>query len=230
MSRPSPRGLPRSLQALLWVLLVVAVGVAFYGTLPAAIDGAFHLVNVSPEKIPWIVSRVTAMLSYGALAASTIYGLGMTTHLLDAISRRLVNDTLHENLSSWGLALGAGHALLLLLDDYIQFTWESILVPFSAPWRPISVGLGTIALYLLIVLVATSKARRFIGTRLWRVIHLLAFVAFALITAHGFLSGTESSLAWAKALYVASAACVAFFLGVRLIAIAGNLLSSAFRR
>jgi predicted ferric reductase len=165
------------------------------------------------------------MLAYGALAASTIYGLGMTTRLLDRISRRLVNDTLHESLSFWGLLLGASHALLLLLDTYIGFSWDSILIPFVAPWRPLAVGLGSIALYLLILLVVTSKARRFIGLRLWRVIHLLAFVAFGLITAHGFLAGTESTLPWAKVIYVTAAALVAFFTGVRIIDRIGRLFT-----
>ena len=217
MSSPINRGLPRSLRALLWVGLVLAVALTFFGTLPAAIDGIFHLINVSPEKIPWVTSRITAMLAYGALAASTVYGLGTTTRLLDRISRRLVNDTLHENLSLWGLMLGGSHAVLLLLDTYIGFGWDSILVPFVAPWRPLAVGLGSISLYLLMLLVVTSKARRFIGLRLWRAIHLLAFIAFGLITAHGFLAGTESPLPWAKFMYVAAAALVAFFAGVRII-------------
>ena len=217
MNRPGYRGLPRSLQALLWVVLVLMIALAFYGSLPAAIDGIFHLVNVSPEKIPWVASRITAMLGYGALAASTVYGLGMTTHILDRISRRLVNDTLHESLSFWGLLLGSSHALLLLLDTYIGFGWDSILVPFVAPWRPLAVGLGSIALYLLILLIVTSKARMFIGLGLWRAIHLLAFVAFALITAHGFLAGTESTLLWAKLMYVAAAGLVAFFTGIRIV-------------
>jgi len=225
VSRPSYRGLPRSLQALLWVALVLVIALTFYGSLPAAIDGIFHLINVSPEKIPWVASRITAMLAYGALAASTIYGLGMTTRLLDRISRRLVNDTLHESLSFWGLLLGASHALLLLLDTYIGFSWDSILIPFVAPWRPLAVGLGSIALYLLILLVVTSKARRFIGLRLWRVIHLLAFVAFGLITAHGFLAGTESTLPWAKVIYVTATGLVAFFTGVRIIDRIGRLFT-----
>jgi sulfoxide reductase heme-binding subunit YedZ len=225
VSRPSYRGLPRSLQALLWVALVLVIALTFYGSLPAAIDGIFHLINVSPEKIPWVASRITAMLAYGALAASTIYGLGMTTRLLDRISRRLVNDTLHESLSFWGLLLGASHALLLLLDTYIGFSWDSILIPFVAPWRPLAVGLGSIALYLLILLVVTSKARRLIGLRLWRVIHLLAFVAFGLITAHGFLAGTESTLPWAKVIYVTATGLVAFFTGVRIIDRIGRLFT-----
>jgi sulfoxide reductase heme-binding subunit YedZ len=225
VSRPSYRGLPRSLQALLWVALVLVIALTFYGSLPAAIDGIFHLINVSPEKIPWVASRITALLAYGALAASTIYGLGMTTRLLDRISRRLVNDTLHESLSFWGLLLGASHALLLLLDTYIGFSWDSILIPFVAPWRPLAVGLGSIALYLLILLVVTSKARRFIGLRLWRVIHLLAFVAFGLITAHGFLAGTESAQPWAKVIYVTAAALVSFFTGVRILDRIGRLFT-----
>jgi sulfoxide reductase heme-binding subunit YedZ len=164
-----------------------------------------------------MTSRITAFLAYGALAASSIYGLAMTTKTLDFFARRTVTDRLHEDLSFWGLLLGATHAILLMFDDYIQFTWESILVPFAASYRPDAVAWGIFALYLTALLVLTSKARRFIGLRLWRAIHLLAFAAFGLLTAHGLAAGTDSGTPWARALYVGDVTLIAFFFAVRVL-------------
>lgn len=211
------QGLPRVVQVLLWIAFAAAVGVLFYGSLPSAVASIFHLADVEPEKIPWMTSRITAFLSYGALAASSIYGLAMTTKTLDVIARRVVTDTLHENLSFWGLILGATHAFLLLFDNYIQFTWESILIPFAAPYRPDAVAYGVVALYLTALLVLTSKARRWIGLRVWRAIHLLAFAAFGLLTAHGLAAGTDSGAVWAKATYIGSVTLVVFFFTVRVL-------------
>ena len=211
------RGLPRAVQALLWMTFFGVIGIAFYGSLPAAVAAIFHLADVAPEKIPWMTSRITAFLAYGALAASSIYGLAMTTKTLDFFARRTVTDRLHEDLSFWGLLLGATHAVLLMFDDYIQFTWESILVPFAASYRPDAVAWGIFALYLTTLLVLTSKARSFIGLRLWRAIHLLAFAAFGLLTAHGLAAGTDSGTPWARALYVGAVTLIAFFFAVRVL-------------
>jgi len=50
---------------------------------------------------------------------------------------------------------------------------------------------------------------RFIGLRLWRAIHLLAFAAFGLLTAHGLAAGTDSGTPWARALYVGAVTLIA---------------------
>jgi hypothetical protein len=211
------RGLPRALQALLWVVFFGVIGIVFYGSLPAAVAAIFHLADVAPEKIPWMTSRITAFLAYGALAASSIYGLAMTTKTFDFIARRAVTDTLHEDLSFWGLLLGLAHAVLLLFDNYIQFNWQSIVLPFAAPYRPDAVAYGIFAAYLTVLLVLTSKARRLIGMRLWRAIHLLAFVTFILLTIHGLAAGTDSATSWARLIYIAAITLVSFFFTVRVI-------------
>jgi len=211
------RGLPSWFQAALWIAFAGVVTLLLTELVPRAVTTISQLLEREPTKIPWIVSRVVAFLSYGALAASSIYGLAMTTRLLDVIARRVVSSTLHELLSIWGLALGAVHAVLLLFDNYIAFTWSSILIPWAAPYRPDAVAYGVLGIYLVIILVATSKLRRFIGVRLWRIIHLLSFTTFALLTAHGLAAGTDSGEPWARGLYVAAVTLVAFFLALRLI-------------
>lgn len=211
------RGLPTWLQTALWVAFAGAVTILLAEFVPRAVSTAGQLLEREPAKVPWILSRVLAFLSYGALAASSIYGLAMTTRLLDVIARRVVSSTLHELLSIWGLGLGIAHAVLLLFDDFIKFSWSSILVPGSAPYRPDAVAYGVFGLYLVVLLVATSKLRRHIGLRLWRIVHLLSFTTFALLTAHGLAAGSDSGEPWARWIYVAATTLVAFFLAVRIL-------------
>ena len=45
------RGLPRRLQALLWVAFVALIGIAFYGSLPAAVASIFHLAEIGRAHV-----------------------------------------------------------------------------------------------------------------------------------------------------------------------------------
>lgn len=72
------------------------------------------------------------------------------------------------------------HAALLLGDHYAGFTPTSLVVPFTATYRPEWTGLGIIALYLCAAVYWSVHVRDRIGYRAWRAIHLLSFVAFAL--------------------------------------------------
>ncbi len=95
-----------------------------------------------------------------------------------------------------------------------------MLVPFASPYRPLWVGLGQLALYLVAIVTASFYVRRRIGQRSWRLLHYVTFLAFAFTTAHGILSGTDTSSAWAWWVYV-MATTVVVFLTVFRVAEAG---------
>ena len=139
--------------------------------------------------MPWVATRLIGFLSYFAIAGSVIYGLLLSTKILDAIAHRPVTFALHQDLAAIGLGLAGVHAVLLGLDSSVPFSLFEILVPFAAPYRPVWVGLGQLALYLVAIVYASFHARRRIGQRGWRTLHYLTFLSFAGATAHGILSG-----------------------------------------
>jgi len=62
-----------------------------------------------------------------------------------------VSMTLHSTLSWLALLFGLGHGLLLLFDDYFTYTLGNIFLPFTGPYRPEVVGLGTLAFWLFMI-------------------------------------------------------------------------------
>src|SRR5437868_651190 len=80
----------------------------------------------------------------------------------------------------------------------------ALIIPFaSSAYRPIWVGLGQIAFYLLLLVTFTFYIRRQIGNRLWHGIHYLSYLVFAMILLHGLLSGTDSANPWVFWMYIA---------------------------
>lgn len=203
-------------RVLRWTLLGLAVAAVLVATAPAALGSLLEIVRVAPDRLPWVVMRLIGFVSYYAIAGSVVYGLLLSTGILDAIAQRPVSFALHKELSAIGLGLAGVHAALLALDATVPFSMAQILVPFAGPYRPAWVGVGQVGLYLLAIVYASYSVRRRIGQRGWRAIHYLSFVAFAGATAHGILSGTDTATAWAWWSYVGATIAVVFLTAYRI--------------
>jgi len=211
------RGLPTVVQLLLWFGVAFVVGVVLALSLPTAVHGLAAAIVDTPSKLPWFATRVTAFLSYLAIAGSVVYGLLLSTKILDAIAHRPVTYALHQDLAAIGLGLAGIHAVLLGLDSTVPFSFVQILVPFAAPFRPIWVGIGQLALYVTAIVIASFYARRRIGQRAWRLLHYTTFLAFVGATAHGILAGTDTATPWAFWIYVTATVSVVFLTTYRVV-------------
>ena len=78
-------------------------------------------------------------------------------------------------------------------------------VPFLAGYRRVGVGMGIVAMWLAVLVHASFALRARIGPRVWRAVHYLAFVVFALATLHGVTAGTDTRATWMQLLYGAAA-------------------------
>ena len=194
----------------------MAIGIIVGATAPAAARGLALVVDANPEGLVWLFERLFAWLAYIALAGSVIYGLLLSTRLLDAIAHRPISFSLHQDLAAFGLGLAGIHGMLLGLDHSVPFTFAQILVPGLAPHAPIAVAFGQVALYLMAAVTASFYLRKRIGQRAWRTFHYVTFLAFAGATVHGIASGSDSNAPWAEAIYLASAVLVVFLLTYRI--------------
>jgi predicted ferric reductase len=211
------RGLSPLQLGTVWVVFMVAVGAIVGATGPRAVAALADLAQVAPSRLPWVATRLVAFLSYFAITGSVVYGLLLSTKVLDAIAHRPVSFALHQDLAAIGLGLAGVHAVLLGLDATVPFSLGDMLVPFVAPYRPLWVGVGQLTLYLVAVVLASFYLRRRIGQRAWRLLHYLTFLSFAGATAHGILSGSDSGTAWAWWSYVGATALVVFLTGYRIV-------------
>jgi predicted ferric reductase len=194
-------------------LPAVGAGIVLGATLPGVVSG---VLAADPSSLPWLFERLFAFMAYIAVTLSVVYGLLLSTKLLDAIAHRPVNFTLHQDLAALGLGMAAIHGVLLGLDASMPFSLGQMLVPGAAPYAPLAVGVGQVSLYLMALVTASFYIRRYIGQRAWRTLHYVTFLAFAGSTAHGIAAGTDSGAPWAQWLYLASMTVVSFLLAYRI--------------
>lgn len=211
------RGLDPRTRRLRWAFFVLGVSLVVVASTPGVLDALGSWVTTEQARIPWYLTRILGVLAYAALSGSVIYGLLLSTGVLDAVAHRTVSFTLHQDLSAIGLGLALVHAALLTLDHSIPFTVLEVVVPFVAPYRPLWVGLGQVALGLTIVVIASFSVRRRIGQPRWRALHYLTFLVFLAATAHGLMAGSDTSAPWAFWGYLLTTASVAFLMGYRVV-------------
>ena len=198
------RGLSPETRRLRWMAFLVVLGGVLVVTGPGAMRTIAEWLTVSQDSLPWYSSRALGFLGYWALTASVTYGLLLSTGILDAIAHRSVSFTLHQDLSAVGIALVALHGVVLTLDRFVQTSLFDIVVPFAGSYRPVWVGIGQLAFYLMLVVYVSFYARKQIGQRGWRMLHYTTFLAFVGGTVHGLMAGTDTSAPWALWSYVAA--------------------------
>jgi predicted ferric reductase len=196
------------------------IGVAAGALLTAVVLPAWlpnltaSLVGSSP-KVFWFLSRGSAMVAMGLLWFSMAWGLLISGKLSRAWPGGPVAFDLHQYTSLLGLGFSLFHILILLGDQYIHYNLVQLALPFaSQDYKPFWVGLGQLAFYLLVLVVASFYVRRWIGQQSWRWIHYASFLLFLLALAHGIASGTDSQTEWAGALnwfYLASLLFLVFY-------------------
>ena len=96
------RGLSRRTRWLRWGLVVGLVAIIVAGTASDAISGLTRWLGTDSSSLSWYGSRLFGFLAYGALTASVVYGLLLSTGILDAIAHRAVSFTLHQELAALG--------------------------------------------------------------------------------------------------------------------------------
>ena len=142
------------------------------------------------ESFEWYAIRATGTVAYLLLYAAVLTGL---YSMVQKKRKKKVNNLLHlhEVLSDWSLILTCGHLGVLLIDSYFPFKLSEILIPFTSGYETLSMAMGTIATYFLILTIITSKFRKKIGFQRWQKLHALNPILYIFVTLHGLMSGTD---------------------------------------
>lgn len=157
--------------------------------------GTYVAPVVHSRKLPWIVARATGLGAF--LALTGLLMLGMRYRRPARRGARVIHPEtllrLHAALAAATLALLGAHIVSLLADRWAGVTAESLLVPFTAHYRPGPVAAGTLAAQLLLVVFGTAALAGRPGVRArWAPLHKLAYPAFGLAWAHGLMAGSDS--------------------------------------
>lgn len=172
------------------------------------------------SQLLWFVSRGSGLLLFVAFSAVVV--LGIATRLGSGPKRlpRFVTAEFHRTLALFAVVLLALHVVTALLDPYVSIGWLAATVPFVSHYRPLVLGLGTLAVDIFGAVLVTSLLRRRLGYRWWRAVHWLAYASWPIALVHAFTAGPDTHVWWAATLIWGSIAAVATAVVARLLALA----------
>ncbi len=119
------------------------------------------------------------------------------------------------------------HIATAVADSFAPIRLVDAFVPFAGAYRPIWLGLGTVASDLLVALVVTSLLRERIGYRVWRGVHWAAYASWPIALVHGLGTGSDTRARWAVLVNVT---CLAIVLTAVLVRIGWTRTTSGARR
>ena len=157
----------------------------------------------------WYLMRGSGLVALVLLSVTLALGVVGVKRWSSTRWPRIVTAGLHRNVSLLAVCFLGVHILTALVDNWIGLSWFGVVIPFQSTYRPIWVGMGALALDLLIAVMVTSLLRRHIGRRAWRLVHWSTWVLWPVALAHALGSGTDVGSGWALGIVVI---CVAMML------------------
>lgn len=147
-------------------------------------------VLVSPSA--WYLMRGSGLVTLALLSGAIAIGVLGTQRWQSALWPRFVTGDLHRNVSLLAVCFLGVHIVTALVDGWVHLRWVDAVVPFVSPYKPLWVGLGALAVDLLVAVVITSLLRRHIGYRTWRAVHWGTWLAWPIAVIHSIGVGSDT--------------------------------------
>jgi sulfoxide reductase heme-binding subunit YedZ len=144
------------------------------------------------NELLWYVSRATGLVSLALLTAVLVLGAVTSGRRAPHGERATLLMGLHRWLSLGMVTFLGVHVATAVAETYVSIDAISAVVPFTSSYETLWVGLGTLAVDLVVAVAATSWLRHRVPERAWRAIHLTAYLLWPLALVHGFAMGTAS--------------------------------------
>lgn len=146
---------------------------------------------MTDPRMLWWVDRSAGLVSLVLLTLVMVLGVLATGRPSARVTGRVLAQGLHRQLPLVAVALLAVHVGTAVADSFVPIRWVDVAVPFRAGYRPVWIGLGTLAFDLLAVLLVTSLLRTRLGPRTWRGVHWAAYALWPLAVVHALGSGSD---------------------------------------
>ena len=162
-----------------------------------------NIVDITTMFSTWHIIRAAGLTAYLLLFVISACGLLISLRLLPLPYRSLAM-AIHKTASLSCIVFTFVHALVLLVDEYAQFSLADLLIPFWADDYGAELVTGILAIYslLIITIFAIPAIMKKVGNNVWRKAHYLALPGFWLALYHGVMAGTDADAIGVMALYL----------------------------
>jgi predicted ferric reductase len=144
----------------------------------------------------WYLTRSTGAVALLLLTVSLVLGIVDVRRLSTPAWPRFVVDSLHRNASLLAIAFLVVHVLTSVLDSFAPISLLDAFIPFAGSYRPFWLGLGAIALDLLVAVTITSVLRQRLGYGGWKAVHWLTYASWPIALLHTFGTGSDVKSGW----------------------------------
>ena len=144
----------------------------------------------------WYLTRGTGTVALILLTLTVALGVANVRRLHSERVPRFVLDAVHRNVSLLAMAFLLIHILTSVLDSFAPIRLIDTIIPFAGLYRPLWLGLGTVAFDLLLAVTVTSLVRRRVGYRAWRALHWTAYASWPVALLHGLGTGSDTKQGW----------------------------------
>jgi sulfoxide reductase heme-binding subunit YedZ len=139
----------------------------------------------------WYMSRATGIVALILLTAVFVLGIAVRgKSTLPGLPRFGTTD-LHRNISLLAVAFVAVHVLTAVLDSFVHIPLLAAVVPFSSGYERLWLGIGAVGFDLMLALIVTSLLRGRLNPRLWRAIHLTAYLCWPIALVHSVFASKD---------------------------------------
>jgi DMSO/TMAO reductase YedYZ heme-binding membrane subunit len=163
---------------------------------PGKLQTITNTISFVESETPWAwyTTRVSGLVGFFLLFASIFLGVAIRLPFLQKIIKPSYSYSTHCWISLQAVIFAFIHGASLLFDKYLGFNVADIFVPLALKSdivNPIFLALGIIGFYLMIVLVVTSYLRKYIGQKIWRLVHFLNIILYIFVIVHAYFLGTD---------------------------------------
>ena len=211
----SPDWIAFPLLGLLAALAVLVLSIPAAAPLRIVLDRLFAF---NSQQAMWYITRAAGIMAYLLLWLSTVWGLAIPSKLFSDVLNGEFAFDFHQFISLLALGFLGLHVFILTADRYLPFSLTQVLVPFISPYRPVWVGIGSLAFYLTLLVTVTFYLRKRIGMKSFRYIHYSSLLAYLGAVVHALFAGTDSSMPVTLILYAGTFLVVVFLLVYWLVA------------
>jgi sulfoxide reductase heme-binding subunit YedZ len=157
------------------------------------------------STVLWYATRASGIVALILLTSTMVLGLTTTARLRARNWPGFAQQELHRRIAMVSMVFLAIHVVTSILDTYVDIGWASVLVPFTSSYGRFWVGMGTVAVDLMVAVFVSSLLRGHMKPSTWRGLHWLAYGCWPVALAHTFGMGTDAGEPWVIAL---GASCV----------------------
>jgi DMSO/TMAO reductase YedYZ heme-binding membrane subunit len=164
----------------------------------------------------WYATRATGLMALVLLTLTMVFGMTTTTRARARNWPGFAQQEMHRRISILFVVFVGLHVLTSVMDTFVNIPLAAVVIPFTSKYQGFWVGVGAIALDLMIAVFVTSLLRERMRPATWRAVHWLAYLSWPVALAHTFGMGTDAGEGWVIVLGIVCGLSVAAAFGWRL--------------